>query len=392
MIAGIGFGLVLGDATKPLAEIGKILIQLIKMIAVPLLFFTILTNIIKSDFQLKDAKRLFFFAFLNAIVALGIGLLLSNWIEPGKYLNFSPDPNSPKETLPLQKIDWLLTLKSYIPTSIISPFQDNSVIPAVLLALILGAALRKSLKLPEFSSVRLLNYLELGLKAIEQVLLWILKLIPLAVFFLVAYAVGKEGFKPFQGLFLYVLVAIVGMAFHSLFTYQLWLKLYVKMPLFQFWKAAIEPATHAFGTNSSLATLPLTLKALKNLKVSDRASSLGACVGTNLNNDGIILYEAMAVLFVAQAHGIDLSVGEQIYAGLLCLVAAIGVAGIPEAGFVSLSLVLTTVGMPMELLPLLLTVDWFVARARSTANTLSDMLVSILIDRSLGYSGSDLKG
>jgi len=164
------------------------------------------------------------------------------------------------------------------------------------------------------------------------------------------------------------------------------------MPLFQFWKAAIEPATHAFGTNSSLATLPLTLKALKNLKVSDRASSLGACVGTNLNNDGIILYEAMAVLFVAQAHGIDLSVGEQIYAGLLCLVAAIGVAGIPEAGFVSLSLVLTTVGMPMELLPLLLTVDWFVARARSTANTLSDMLVSILIDRSLGNSGSDPKG
>lgn len=392
MIAGIGLGLVLGDATKPLAEIGKILIQLIKMIAVPLLFFTILTNIIKSDFQLKDAKRLFFFAFLNAIVALGIGLLLSNWIEPGKYLNFSPDPNSPKETLPLQKIDWLLTLKSYIPTSIISPFQDNSVIPAVLLALILGAALRKSLNLPEFSSIRLLNYLELGLKAIEQVLLWILKLIPLAVFFLVAYAVGKEGFKPFQGLFLYVLVAIVGMAFHSLFTYQLWLKLYVKMPLFQFWKAAIEPATHAFGTNSSLATLPLTLKALKNLKVSDRASSLGACVGTNLNNDGIILYEAMAVLFVAQAHGIDLSVGEQIYAGLLCLVAAIGVAGIPEAGFVSLSLVLTTVGMPMELLPLLLTVDWFVARARSTANTLSDMLVSILIDRSLGNSGSDPKG
>jgi len=191
MIAGIGLGLVLGDATKPLAEIGKILIQLIKMIAVPLLFFTILTNIIKSDFQLKDAKRLFFFAFLNAIVALGIGLLLSNWIEPGKYLNFSPDPNSPKETLPLQKIDWLLTLKSYIPTSIISPFQDNSVIPAVLLALILGAALRKSLNLPEFSSIRLLNYLELGLKAIEQVLLWILKLIPLAVFFLVAYAVGK---------------------------------------------------------------------------------------------------------------------------------------------------------------------------------------------------------
>ena len=89
----------------------------------------------------------------------------------------------------------------------------------------------------------------------------------------------------------------------------------------------------------------------------------------------------MAVLFVAQAHGLELTVGQQVLAALSCLVAAMGIAGIPEAGFVSLSLVLATVGLPLELLPLLLTVDWILARGRSIVNVLSDMMVSILLDR-----------
>jgi DAACS family dicarboxylate/amino acid:cation (Na+ or H+) symporter len=134
---------------------------------------------------------------------------------------------------------------------------------------------------------------------------------------------------------------------------------------------------YALGTNSSLATLPLTLEALDRLNVPKAASRLGACVGTNLNNDGIILYEAMAVLFVAQAYGIDLSLGEQLAAALMSLAAAIGVAGVPEAGVISLSLVLTAVGLPLEIVPLLLTVDWIIARMRSATNVLSDMTVSI---------------
>ena len=125
--------------------------------------------------------------------------------------------------------------------------------------------------------------------------------------------------------------------------------------------------------------MPLTLKTLDRL-ASRCASALGACVGTNLNNDGIILYEGMAVLFVAQAHGLDLTLGQQVLAAASCLVAAMGIAGVPEAGFVSLSLVLATVGLPLEILPLLLTVDWVVARGRSVMNVLSDMVVSIVLD------------
>jgi DAACS family dicarboxylate/amino acid:cation (Na+ or H+) symporter len=127
--------------------------------------------------------------------------------------------------------------------------------------------------------------------------------------------------------------------------------------------------------------LPLTLRALDRLGVSRSSSVLGAGVGTNLNNDGIILYEGMAVLFVAQAMGIELTLGQQLLAAGACLIAAMGVAGVPEAGFISLAVVLNTVGLPLEVLPLLLTVDWIIARGRSMVNVLSDMVLSILIDR-----------
>jgi DAACS family dicarboxylate/amino acid:cation (Na+ or H+) symporter len=117
---------------------------------------------------------------------------------------------------------------------------------------------------------------------------------------------------------------------------------------------------------------------------------MGACVGTNLNNDGIILYEGMAVLFVAQASGIHLDLSAQLLAAGTALFAAMGVAGVPEAGFISLALVLNTVGLSPELLPLLLAVDWVVARARSMTNVLSDMVLSILIDAKPASAQSDL--
>jgi DAACS family dicarboxylate/amino acid:cation (Na+ or H+) symporter len=171
--------------------------------------------------------------------------------------------------------------------------------------------------------------------------------------------------------------------------YPLWIRLVARLSLKRFWEAAKKPIVCAFGTNSSLATVPLTLNALDSLGVSKSASRLGTCIGTNFNNDGILLYEAMAVLFVAQAYGVELSLGQQVMAAVMSLVAAVGVAGVPEAGVVSLSLVLTAVGLPLDILPLLLTVDWIVARMRSVTNVLSDMTVSAAID---GLGGASTAG
>jgi Na+/H+-dicarboxylate symporter len=107
---------------------------------------------------------------------------------------------------------------------------------------------------------------------------------------------------------------------------------------------------------------------------------MSACVATNLNNDGILLYEAMAVLIVAQAFGIPLGLGEQLTVAAMCVLASIGIAGVPEAGLISLAVVLTSARLPLDLLPLLLSVDWVLGRCRAMTNVVGDVLGAVLLD------------
>jgi DAACS family dicarboxylate/amino acid:cation (Na+ or H+) symporter len=260
------------------------------------------------------------------------------------------------------------------------------VLTLVFLGLVFGFALRRVRREDQASGGRAFQVVEDAastlLRVMEIALEWVTRLIPFAVFGVVARSVGEYGYAPLKGLVVYLAVGLGGLALHIAVTYQLWIALLTPMPLRRFWREAREPAIYSAGANSSLATLPITLRALDRMGVPRSASTLGACIGTNFNNDGIILYEGMAVLFVAQANGIDLTLGQQVLAAVACMVAAMGVAGIPEAGFISLALVLNTVGLPIEILPLLLTVDWIIARARSVTNVLSDIVLSVLIARS----------
>jgi Na+/H+-dicarboxylate symporter len=383
---GLIVGPLLGKGAGGLGEIGTVVISLIKAAATPLLFFSIVNSILTTEIRGRSALRLLFWAFLNASIALTLGLLLSNLLQPGHSLvGFANRDPALTSTYANRKIDLLATLKSTIPTSFVAPFVDNLVLSIVILALLLGFGLRRARKEQQAAGGTAFRAIEDGiatlLRVTEIVLGWVIRLIPFAVFGVVARSVGEHGYAPLKGLAVYTLVGVGGLLLHVTITYQLWLVLLARMPLRTFWREAREPVTTALGANSSLATLPVTLRALDRLGVPRSASTLGACVGTNFNNDGIILYEGMAVLFVAQASGLDLSLGQQIHVAIMCMIAAMGVAGVPEAGFISLALVLNTVGLPLEILPLLLTVDWIVARGRSGVNVLSDMLLSILIAR-----------
>jgi DAACS family dicarboxylate/amino acid:cation (Na+ or H+) symporter len=386
MGVGLLVGLSLGKSAFNLGEIGRLVIQLIKAAATPLLFLAIVHAILKTEIRGRAALRLFFWAMLNASIALTIGLLISNLFQPGRSL--AEIARARPEAIAAysdKKIDLLATLSGFIPSSLVTPFAENIVLTIILIAVMLGFGLRRARREQMESGAQAFRAIEDGvetlLRVMEIVLGWVVKLIPFAVFGVVAKSVGEHGLAPLKGLLVYVAVGLGGLFVHIILTYHAWLLLLIRMPLRKFWREAREPVFTAAGANSSLATLPITLRALDRLGVSRASSALGACVGTNFNNDGIILYEGMAVLFVAQASGIDLSLAQQLLAAAACMVAAMGVAGVPEAGFVSLALVLNTVGLPVEILPLLLTVDWIIARGRSVANVLSDMMLSMLIDR-----------
>ena len=384
MLLGLLVGPALGNKALVLGTLGKLVVQLIKAAATPLLFFAIVQAVLTTEVRGRAALRLLFFATLNACIALGIGLGLSNFFIPGQSLrNFSAGATAASASYANKKIDLLATLEGFAPTNFVTPFAENLVLTIVLLALLFGFGLRRArteqllLGAQAFRAVE--DAITTLFRVLELVLGWVIRLVPFAVFGVVAKAVGEHGYAPLKGLAVYVAVGLGGLFLHVFITYQAWLVLFARMPLGKFWKEAREPVAYALGANSSLATLPVTLRALDRLGVPRSASTLGACVGTNFNNDGIILYEGMAVLFVAQASGIHVSFGEQLLIAGACLVAAMGVAGVPEAGFVSLALVLNTVKLPLELLPLLLTVDWIIARGRSVVNVLSDMLLSILL-------------
>ena len=382
MALGVLAGVAFRDSMVPLGIVGKLFIQLIKVMAVPLVFFSILDAMITTQISCKSAGRLLLVVLINTSIALSIGLLLSNLVEPGRYFEKSAQAAATAVVPKVDSIDFAKVLSSVVPTSIVGPFAENNVISVVLLALLLGTGLRQHFSggKADYELVQAERLIKTILSVWSSVLMLLVRLVPIAVFCVTARTVGEYGFQPFKGLALYIGLAVLGMAIQIVCVYPFWIRFVAGVSLSRFVECARKPVVYAFGTNSSLATLPLTLDALDSLGVSKSSSRLGACIGTNLNNDGIVLYEAMAVLFVAQAFGLELSFGQQIMAALMSLVAAIGVAGVPEAGVVSLSLVLTAVGLPLEIVPLLLTVDWIVARMRSITNVLSDMTVSIGIE------------
>lgn len=391
MVLGMIAGSALGKDAASLGTLGSITIALIKAVATPLLFLAIVRAIATTQVSGGSIGRMAVIATINVSIAIGIGLTVSNVFQPGKHLAplvGQAAPAASEGDYASKQLDVVKTIESFIPTDIVSPFAKNAVLSVVLLALLLGFALRRIRRQTDGRDSELAHgalVLERGIEALygvtEIILGWVLKLIPLAVFGVVAKTVGEHGFAPLRGLAVYVGVGLLGLTLHALLTYQAWLIFWAKLPLRRFWSAAREPIIVAFGCNSSLATLPVTLKALDKLGVSRSASAVGACVGTNLNNDGIVLYEGMAALLVAQAHGVDLSLPSQLMIALVCMIAAMGVAGVPEAGFISLAIVLNAAHLPLDLLPMLLTVDWVIARGRSVSNVLADMMLSIALDR-----------
>jgi Na+/H+-dicarboxylate symporter len=379
---------VAANLPQALGTAGGLVVNFIKGLAGPLLFLAVVDAFLKTSVEGRAAGRMIRISAINAMFALAIGLLLSNLLRPGDYLNLTETraiAGSATGGFEPRKINFLGDLIGFVPTNAIQPFVENSILSIVILAVLAGAALRavknEQIKAGADDYLSIERMVATLYRSVEIALGWIIRLIPLAVFGVVTRTVAKDGFGPFRGLIMYVAVAILGLLIQVAIIYQGWILLVAKKSLRWFWVGAREAVAYAMGASSSLATLPVTLRCLDRMGVSPASARLAACVGTNLNNDGILLYEAMAVLFVAQVEGIDLTLPQQLVAALSCVIAGIGIAGIPEAGLISLSLVLTTVGLPLDILPLLLTVDWVLSRARAMTNVTSDILVAVILDR-----------
>jgi proton glutamate symport protein len=378
---------------------GNMFLKLLKLIAVPLIF----VSLVKGISSLTDITRLsriglktIAIYLVTTFIATTVGLGLVNLIKPGnvfpeerqaEYREQFMDDISDKQLFADEMKDQspLHFLEDIIPENIIFAAGDNSNMLQVIFFAILFAMAMVMIKKKKVKHVKAffdgLN--EIILKIIDM----IMRFAPIGVFALMAgLIVDFSGDSElFSALGMYMLTAILGLMLLIVFFYPMLIKLFTGIPLKDFFRGILPAQMVAFSTSSSAATLPVTLKQVINeFKVSKTIGNFVLPIGVTINMDGTSCYQAVAAVFIAQVFGIELSVSQQISIVLLAVMASIGTPGVPGGSIVMLIVVLTTVGIPVEGLALILGVDRPIDMLRTVVNITGDSTVASLVAKSEG--------
>lgn len=426
-----------------IAPFGTIFINLLKLIAVPLVLFSIISGVAglgdPSSLGRMGAKTLAFY-FATTIFAVGLGLALVNIIKPGKLvdeesridnrisyevwassegkeikdnIHYLQDPEfmeraqritelskaeladaavsekmktaeKQKETGPLQP------LVDLVPQNIFLSLTDNGLmLQVIFFAIFFGISL---LFIPKEKSKPVTAFMDGVMEVFLKMVDIVMKASPFFVFALMAGVVSKMGIDIFTGLTWYSLTVFLGLALMVTVVYPLVLKIFVRSISYMGFFKGMSPAqTLAFSTSSSAATLPVTMECVEdNLGVDKKVTSFVLPIGATVNMDGTSLYQAVAVVFLAQLHMIDLSLGQQLTIVLTATLASIGSAAVPSAGLVMLIIVLQSVGLNPAWIGIILPVDRILDMCRTVVNVTGDATVSTVIAKSEGLLHYDV--
>jgi DAACS family dicarboxylate/amino acid:cation (Na+ or H+) symporter len=370
--------------------------------AAPLIVLAILSAILTNDIRGRQGARMMGFYLLNTLVAMTIGLTLSNVIQPGRPSEIAQE--SATETRP--RLIHVLTgeppraagasaapapktlrdvITDLVPRNLVQAFLENNLAQIVLVTIAVAIALvglrNAQAARGETACRTVIDLVTVGFEVAMRVLLWIVALVPLAVFGVVATSLARQGVGVFLGLGGFIATVLLGLGLQLVWYLGL-LGLVGRIGPRRFLGGASDVMAMTFSTASTAATIPITLRSLTGrLGVGRESSQLAACIGTNFNNDGTALYQAAAALYFAQASGVPLTFQDQLIVMLTTLLASVGAGGIPSGSFVTMPLIFNAVRIPSDNLFILLTVDWFLDRCRTTSNVLGDMTVAVLLDR-----------
>jgi Na+/H+-dicarboxylate symporter len=376
LVLGVIVGLLLGERALIFEIPSKVILQLLGALAPPLILIAVTHVLMTTQISGKMAGRLVGLLLLNTTVAIVIGLTVANLMKPGTWSEFKkPDSTPENKSTTASPVEIIV---QNVPKSILGPLGDKqNIIGVIFIAVSFGVALR-SVKSKPIKDVQ--DFVEIGYEVILIVLHWVIQLVPIGVFAVVAKIVGTEGFAPFKAMGAFIVAVLLALCLQAAW-YLLRIRFFSWVRPLDAVRGMRDAIVMAFSTASSTATMPVTYACLtEKVGVREESASMGALVGANFNNDGTALYEAMAALFIAQMIGQDLTVTQQFLIVLTSIVASVGAAGIPEAGLVTMTLVFSAVHLPIEYIGMLLTVDWFLDRCRTTINVLGDVNVSCLLD------------
>ena len=386
-ITGIFCGWYFGHTMEAVGWIGKLFLDLLMLTIVPLIIAAVITGITAlGDFRKlgKLGGFTFLYYLCTTAIAVLIGLILVNIIQPGVGMSGLSD--IVPETVATKKIAGIEDMiGSLIKPNLIAAAVENQLLPIIIFCLAFAAALTTIGE----KGKTLINFFDGLNDVMMKLVIWIMYLSPVGIFALIASKLGSTGggeafWEQLSAVGWYIITVIIGLAIHAMVLFSLLITFSNKGRIYLV--NMLRALVTAFGTASSAATLPMTMECAIEAGVDKRAVKFVLPLGATVNMDGTALYEAVAVMFIAQAYGINMGVTEQAIIFITATFAAIGAAAIPSAGLVTMLIVLTAVGLPIEGIGLLLAVDWFLDRIRTTVNVWGDSVGAAIIEKILPTS------
>lgn len=385
LILGVVLGVWLPEYVKYISWMGDLFMRALKMVIIPLILTSIISGIVNIGSLKKLGKiglKTISYYVATSVFAIVTGLFMVNVLKPGvgADLGFVSEVKG----LASAKESFGQTLINIIPTNVVQAMVENQMLSVIFFAILVGLFITKTSKKHKKLYIKLFNG---GFELMMKITEFVIKFTPFGVFGIVAFQVAqqKDLTEVAGRLGLYMVAVILALIFHSCITLPLILKLVGKINPFSHIKAMSVPLLTAFSTSSSSATLPLTMEAVEHKAgASNKITSFVLPLGATINMDGTALYECVAAIFIAQAYGIDLSFGEQIIVVITALLASIGAAGIPMAGLVMITVILSAVNLPLEGVGLILAVDRILDMFRTAVNVWSDSCGTVVIAKSEG--------
>ena len=374
--------------------IGDLFLNALKMLIVPLIVSSLITGMASigsiGAFGRIGIKTLAYF-LSTTLIAVLIGLALVNLTTPGlvdgqpakELIGLSADTTAVTEQVQGKGAQDLVNLfLRMIPANVVAAAAEGEMLGLIFFSLLFGYFITQ---IPKRNGEVLIAFWQGAFEVMMRITDWVMKFAPLGVFGLVAKVAATTGLAAIQPLLMFFFTVLLGLAIHFFGVLPLLVRLLGRVSPVAHYRAMAPALFTAFSTASSSATLPLTLECLeKNARVSNRVSSFVAPLGATVNMDGTALYECVAVLFIAQAYGVELNLATQSLVVVLALLTSIGVAGIPAASLVAIVVILGAVGLPAEGIGLILAVDRLLDMCRTTVNVFGDMCGAVIIARSEG--------
>lgn len=385
LVLGVVFGLYLKEYVDWVEWIGEVFLRGLKMIIIPI----ILTSIISAIANIGSAGNIgrlglktIIYYITTSILAILTGLVLVNLIKPGEGAELGLIIDV--EGFVLEEKSLGQTFIEMIPVNIFRAIVEGKMLSIILFAFLFGFVITQ---INNKQKETLTDFFNAAFEAMMKLTMIIIKIAPLGIFGIIAGVVAQTDNPAELALSMggYMITVIVGLTIHCFITLPLIQLLLAKVNPLKHFQAVSTPLLTAFSTSSTMATLPLTLDAVEhNDGVSRKITGFTLPLGATVNMDGTALYECVAAVFIAQAYGLDLSLTQQALVVITALLASIGAAGVPMAGMVMITIILSAIGLPLEAIGLIISVDRILDMFRTATNVWSDTTGALVVARMEG--------